>query len=408
MNARQILAINEGINGHNLLILGQSGTGKSYLINEIKDQLKKRGKSVAITGTTGVASLNIGGITIHSWSGIADGHFSDEYLLQKLLTDEHFHKYKINIQNTDVLILDEISMLSAKLFNQVEYICRKIRCSDLYFGGIQVIGSGDFLQLPPVPDSLKQDPGDFCFKSDVFKSVFRHKILLEEVKRQDEADFVKAIHDISRGDLPIDTLNLLRRLQRPLPPGDKPIRLFARNFDREVYNASCLLDLEGDLKTFRSVDEGDIAKLKKIPVENTLHVKINCPVMLVKNLSQNLINGLQGVVQEIDIEMNTITVKFPDLVTEIKRETFTVYSSVENKVVVSRRQIPLFLSYGITIHKAQGLTMNRVEVDCSNIFKAGQLGVAIVRARKKKRLRLIDFHPRNVTKPDKSLFEFSL
>ena len=143
-------------------------------------------------------------------------------------------------------------MLSAKLFNQVEYICRKIRCSDLYFGGIQVIGSGDFLQLPPVPDSLKQDPGDFCFKSDVFKSVFRHKILLQEVKRQDEADFVKAIHDISRGDLPIDTLNLLRRLQRPLPPGDKPIRLFARNFDREVYNASCLLDLEGDLKIFRS------------------------------------------------------------------------------------------------------------------------------------------------------------
>jgi hypothetical protein len=132
-----------------------------------------------------------------------------------------------------------------------------------------------------------------------------------------------------------------------------------------------LLDLEGDLKTFRSVDEGDIAKLKKIPVENTLHVKINCPVMLVKNLSQNLINGLQGVVQEIDTEMNTITVKFPDLVTEIKRETFTVYSSVENKVVASRRQIPLVLSYGITIHKAQGLTMDRVEVDCSNIFKAG-------------------------------------
>jgi hypothetical protein len=86
-----------------------------------------------------------------------------------------------------------------------------------------------------------------------------------------------------------------------------------------VYNASCLLDLEGDLKTFRSVDEGDIAKLKKILVENTLHVKINCPVMLVKNLSQNLINGLQGVVHEIDTVMNTITVKFPDLVTEIKR-----------------------------------------------------------------------------------------
>ncbi|CAG2186795.1 PIF1 [Mytilus edulis] len=297
-------------------------------------------------------------------------------------------------------------MLSAKMFNQIEFICRKIRDSDLYFGGIQIIGSGDFFQLPPVPDLLNQDPGEFCFKSDVFKNVFRHKIVLDKVMRQDEPDFVKAIHDISRGELPTDTHNLLKRLQRPLPPGNDPIRLFARNFDREVYNASRLLDLEGDLKSFHSLDEGDPTKLRKMSVGQSLHLKINCPVMLVKNLSKNLVNGLQGTVQEINTDNNTVTVNFNGLITDIKREMFTVYSSIENKVVASRLQIPLVLSYGATIHKAQGLTLDRVEVDSSNIFKAGQLGVAVGRVRKKKGLRLIDFHTRNVIKPEKSLFEF--
>ncbi|CAC5386231.1 PIF1 [Mytilus coruscus] len=247
------------------------------------------------------------------------------------------------------------------MFNQIEFICRKIRDSDLYFGGIQVIGSGDFFQLPPVPNLLNQDPGEFCFKSDVFKNVFRHKIVLDKVMRQDEPDFVKAIHDISRGELPTDTHNLLKRLQRPLPPGNDPIRLFARNFDREVYNASRLIDLEGDLKSFHSLDEGDPTKLRKMFVGQSLHLKINCPVMLVKHLSKNLVNGLQGTVQEISTDNNTM---------------------------------------------AQGLTLDRVEVDSSNIFKAGQLGVAVGRVRKKKGLRLIDFHTRNVIKPEKSLFEF--
>ncbi|CAG2229021.1 PIF1 [Mytilus edulis] len=284
-----------------------------------------------------------------------------------------------NAETKITLHSDEISMLSAKMFNQIEFICRKIRDSDLYFGGIQIIGSGDFFQLPPVPDLLNQDPGEFCFKSDVFKNVFRHKIVLDKVMRQDEPDFVKAIHDISRGELPTDTHNLLKRLQRPLPPGNDPIRLFARNFDREVYNASRLLDLEGDLKSFHSLDEGDPTKLRKMSVGQSLHLKINCPVMLVKNLSKNLVNGLQGTVQEINTDNNTVTVNFNGLITDIKREMFTVYSSIENKVVASRLQIPLVLSYGATIHKAQGLTLDRVEVDSSNIFKAGQLGVAVGR-----------------------------
>ena len=382
MEAKQKLALEEALNGHNLLILGQSGTGKSYLVRELEKELKRKGKSVSVTGTTGVASLNISGTTIHSWSGIGDGRFSNRTLFEKLSNDEHYDKYKKNMINTDVLILDEISMFSAKLFDQLEFVCRNIRGDDCYFGGIQVIGTGDFFQLPPVPDMLKQDPGDFCFKSGIFVSVFRHKIILDKVMRQDEPDFVKAINDISKGELPTDTLHLLTRLQRQLPPGDEPVRLFARNFDREMYNAARLMDLEGETKTFHAIDEGDMNKLRKLSVPKVLHLKLNCPVMLVKNLSANLVNGLQGTI--VEIGNNTVTVKFESSVTEIKKETFTVYSSIENKVVASRQQLPLVLSYGVTIHKAQGLTMDRVEIDCSNIFKAGQLGVAVGRARKKR------------------------
>lgn len=103
--------------------------------------------------------------------------------------------------------------------------------------------------------------------------------------------------------------------------------------------------------------------------------------MLIKNLSDSLVNGLQGVV--VDLKPNAVTVKFLNITTEVKREIFTVYSSVDSKVVASRHLIPLALAYGATIHKAQGLTLDRVEVDCSSIFKPGMLVVAIGRARKK-------------------------
>lgn len=404
MDVYQEKAIKEALKGHNLLIVGQSGTGKSVTVGELRKKLINTGKKVCVTGTTGVASLNVNGVTVHSWSGIMDGRFSDNDLLNKFKSDEHFHKYKSNIEGTDVLIIDEISMLSAKLFDQIEFICRKIKNKDLFFGGIQVIAVGDFFQLPPVPDLLKNDQGDFCFKSNIFQSFFKHKMIFNNVKRQDETDLVKAVNDVSKGDLPVDTLHLLTRLQRPLPPGDEPLRLFSQNFDKDVYNAYRLIDLDGETWTFHSIDEGDCKLLKKIPVPKTLFLKLNCPVMLVKNLSDTLVNGLQGKVVNIDV--NFVSVKFGNVVSKISRQVFSVYSSLENRVIASRHQLPLVLSYGVTIHKAQGLTLERIEVDCSNIFMPGQLGVAIGRVRQKKGLRILNFLPQHVIKPDKSIFDF--
>ena len=142
---------------------------------------------------------------MHSWTGIADGRFTDEEIVSRLDTDENFKKYKENILTTHCVKIDEISMLSMKLFDQIEYICRKFLDNSIVCGGMQVIAVGDFFQLPPVPDNLKNDKGDYGFKSEAFTKMFCHKFILTDVLRQHQPDFIKAINDVSWGDLPRDT-----------------------------------------------------------------------------------------------------------------------------------------------------------------------------------------------------------
>ncbi|CAC5389310.1 PIF1 [Mytilus coruscus] len=169
------------------------------------------------------------------------------------------------------------------------------------------------------------------------------------------------------------------------------------------------MDLPGDYTVYNSIDEGQISKLDKSPVTKQLHLKIGCPVMLLKNLNEKLVNGLRGIVSSLSSKC--VTINFTGLNGEIltanlKTETFLVFSCNENRVIASRQQIPICLAYSITIHKALGLTLQRVEVDASNIFAPGQLGVAIGRATEKKGLRVIGFNRSSVLKHEASLYQF--
>ncbi|KAJ8319972.1 hypothetical protein KUTeg_001559 [Tegillarca granosa] len=208
------LILDQAIKGHSVIILGQSGTGKSTLSKQIAKEIIAKGKNVACTATTGIASLNIGGRTIHSWCGIGDGRYSNSELIQT------------------------------------------------------------------------------------------------------QIDFIKAVNDVSKGDLPEDTLNLIKRLNRPLPPGDDPIRLCARNFDCFVFNSCKLMDMDGKVHVFKAVDDGDLTKLENIPAPKSLHLKIGCPVMLLKNLSSKLVNGLRDTVSYINNENETVGVNFISLNSE--------------------------------------------------------------------------------------------
>lgn len=137
---------------------------------------------MAITGTTGMASLNYnGGTTIHHWLGLGDGRLEAEELSSRILHEDRYLEVRNRICTHDVLVVDEIGMLSQRLFEQSELVCRTVRRSQVIFGGLQVIVAGDFKQLAPVPNHRYSDPGDFCFKSDLFQEAFLHRHHLTEV-----------------------------------------------------------------------------------------------------------------------------------------------------------------------------------------------------------------------------------
>jgi ATP-dependent exoDNAse (exonuclease V) alpha subunit len=153
--------------GHNLVISGQAGTGKTFLIKQIISEQRRRNRKVEIVCSTGIASTHYGKLgakTLHKWAGIEDGRHLNEEIVHLMRTDGRFHVVKENIQSTDLLIIDEISMISARTLGQVENLCRKIRDNEIYFGGLHVILVGDFYQLPPIANKLIGDPGNHCYK----------------------------------------------------------------------------------------------------------------------------------------------------------------------------------------------------------------------------------------------------
>ena len=153
-----------------------------HIFRQIVRALNDSRKSVAVTGTTGMASLNhAGGTTLHHWLGVGDGRFDSDSLVAAITSEDRYSSTRTRIINSDVLIIDEIGMLSRKTFDQCEYVCRKVRRRELAFGGLQVIVAGDFRQLPPVPNRHYGDSGDYCFQSATFHDVFPHKFHLTKV-----------------------------------------------------------------------------------------------------------------------------------------------------------------------------------------------------------------------------------
>jgi ATP-dependent DNA helicase PIF1 len=173
-------------NDHNILILGSTGTGKSHPVKKIADALKKFGKNVQLTGTTGISSSLLNGITIHIFLGLKDGRYSADELSEKIQNDTIYGTVKKNIKTIDCIIIDEISMLSWKIFQQIEHVCRVVRENQKPFGGIQMILSGDFYQLKPISNIRYQDPGEIIISQPQFKHLIPHHVVLTEVFRQTE------------------------------------------------------------------------------------------------------------------------------------------------------------------------------------------------------------------------------
>ena len=272
-----------------------------------------------------------------------------------------------------------------------------MRDSNLIFGGIQVIGGGSFFQLSPVPSSL--DAGNYCFLSSTFWKTFPHTMKLNEVIRQREKNLIQAVNELCEGKPSAETLKLITSLSRPLTSYEDTVFIFGTNFDVNFYNHVKVDELHGFQFIFQSEDKGEHLLLRRTSAPKYLCLKPYCKLIVIRNLDIGLVNGMSCKLvglndDEIEVEVESDKYLHHNLggkKFKLNRCKFNLRSD-DGRVIASRYQFPVKLGYCITVDKSQGRTLDKVVVDGSNIWKAGQLGVAVGRAVSTEGLQVINFN----------------
>ncbi|MDM1719096.1 AAA family ATPase [Acinetobacter towneri] len=382
--------------GENVFLTGSAGAGKTYTLNQYINYLKARKVPVAITASTGIAATHMNGMTIHTWAGIGIKDFLSDADLKNMKERKYL---KEHLENAQVLIIDEISMLHAKQLNLVNQVLKYFKDSDDAFGGIQVIVAGDFFQLPPVGKNDERNRDKFCFMSEAWvEAKFRVCYLTEQHRQGDDYlnDILNAIRAQSIDHQHIQALEHTRHQDI----GDTFTRLYTHNMDVDNINFKHLNEIETESKQFDAVCDGNeklIETLKSsVRAPEILNLKKHAKVMFVKNnFDMGYINGSLGEVigfEEDDDHGILPKVKLTDgTVLLVEPETWSVDNDA-GKTIASFQQIPLRLAWAITIHKSQGMTLEAAEINLSHTFEKGQGYVALSRLKSLSGLRLLGFN----------------
>ena len=387
-------------NRENIYISGIAGSGKSYLLKQLYDESVKRGINSALTSTTGVSSFNISGCTIHSFTGIilpTQMLKDPEDFVSRIVTKIRFKRYLLKKwQNLKLLFIDEVSMLGANYIDLIDIVARRIRGINSPFGGIQVVASGDFLQLPPVNDS-------FCFESPCWNELNFKNYVLTKAYRFTEQRWNDILQRARIGKLTKEDMTVLKEYVNKQNNSDiKPTVIYALRRDVDSINEEALNNLPSEFITFTGEDTlGEEEKTGSVSIirhcseeqskvlDSTLNIgrniklKVGAQVMLVANLdvSTGLVNGSRGVITKI--EGNSVIVKFKgkEMEFEYPIEPFSFKVEHGGEYFV-RKIVPLIPAYASTVHKMQGLTIDCGIINCgSSIFSPGQAYVALSRVR---------------------------
>jgi ATP-dependent exoDNAse (exonuclease V) alpha subunit len=384
--------------GRNVFLTGMAGTGKSTLLEAFVDSAVQ---DVDVTAPTGVAALNVGGMTLHRFCGMRLGpkpKQNDVEFYRELKEERHpaIQAGFRRVRNCEVLVIDEVSMLPGRVLNFVDFLFRTERYCDEPFGGCQVIATGDFLQLPPVRTSDKE-PHDWAFASRAWQEAEFRTIALEKVRRQDEPDFVRALGNFRRGRIWGEDARLLQCRIRSFPPANLT-RLFTHNAQVDRWNAFQLSELPGEPVVLESQTEGPPQQVeflrKNLLTPSRLELKPGGLVMFTINRNEPgsvekgeyepgrelYVNGELGVVREIDQRGEVIRV-LKKSGEEIPVTPFTWRFDRNDQESAKLTQYPLRLAYAMTIHKAQGLTLDAAYLDIRAAREPGQAYVAVSRVR---------------------------
>lgn len=455
----------------NVFYTGSAGTGKSVILKTLIDRLSSQfgRESVAVTASTGLAAATVGGTTLHRWCGIGLGSASVDYLVNYIKKQRQI----LSVWRfTKVLIIDEISMLDGRFLDKIEVIARRVRQNDQPFGGIQLVLTGDFFQLPPV----SRDTVLFCFESEMWKKCIQKTILLTKVFRQKDDNLVDMLNTIRYGDPTPELVRNIANLRREVHYSDgiEPTELYATRKEVELSNGRQLQMLPGEPRVYKSMDVGPPELLPLLDsftrVDKILTLKVDAQVMMLRNKPESdLVNGTLGKVLFFTTERIERTMKkfYQTMDDELIRDmrlvseaiaNSTVHQNVEfhhaiqvrprsrqgplqsliaqatstiptqepvypyvryttgpnkyiyeltlpepfavdlpaEKTAIERSQLPITLCWALSIHKAQGQTIQRLKVDLRRIFEAGQVYVALSRAVSMDNLQVLNFDPKKI------------
>ncbi|KAJ5279645.1 ATP-dependent DNA helicase PIF1 [Penicillium angulare] len=441
--------------GKSIFFTGSAGTGKSVLMREIIKKLrikyKREPDRVAVTASTGLAACNIEGVTLHSFAGIGLGKEAVPELVKKIKKNQ---KARNRWLRTKVLVVDEVSMVDGDLFDKLEEIARRIRNNGRPFGGIQLVVTGDFFQLPPVPEGGRE--AKFAFSAATWNTTIQHTILLTHVFRQRDPEFAAMLNEMRLGQISPSTIEAFRKLSRPLNFHDEldATELFPTRNEVENANSARMSRLSGEMMTFKAVDSGTITDqqyreklLSNCMAPPLINLKKGAQVMLIKNMEDTLVNGSIGRVvafmdeakfdwyrtNEGEVQANedgemsdedSVSRARQKLKAMVHKEDgapggrkwplvcFVQPDGTERhllcqpeawkielpngEIQAQRQQVPLILAWALSIHKAQGQTLQRVKVDLGRVFEKGQAYVALSRATSQEGLQVSRFEPRKV------------